>query len=71
MAILSNKELRDMSSEKRMEKLTELRVELRKLNSMTKAGGSIDNPSKIKEIRKAIARVLTITNEERIRGKDA
>lgn len=60
-----------MSSEKRMEKLTELRVELRKLNSMSKAGGSIDNPSKIKEIRKTIARILTITNEERIRGKEA
>lgn len=71
MAILRNKELRDMSSEKRMEKLTELRVELRKLNSMSKAGGSIDNPSKIKEIRKTIARILTITNEERIRGKEA
>ncbi len=64
MPFLRLNEMREMSSEKRMEKLTELRTELRKLTSMTKAGGSVDNPMMIREIRKAIARILTIQKEK-------
>lgn len=70
MPFLRSKEIRDMPSEKRMEKITELRNELRKLNSMTKAGGSVDNPSRIKEVRKAIARILTVQSEERLEARD-
>ena len=32
---------------------------------MIKAGGSIENTSRIRELRKAIARILTIENEEK------
>ncbi|OYT43577.1 50S ribosomal protein L29 [Candidatus Bathyarchaeota archaeon ex4484_40] len=32
---------------------------------MIKAGGTIENPSRIREIRKTIARILTVNNEER------
>ena len=64
MPFLRLNEMREMSSEKRMEKLTELRTELRKLTSMTKAGGSVDKPMMIREIRKAIARILTIQKEK-------
>jgi large subunit ribosomal protein L29 len=70
MPFLRSKEIREMPSEKRMEKITELRNELRKLNSMTKAGGSVDNPSRIKEVRKAIARILTVQSEERLEARD-
>jgi len=70
MPFLRSKEIREMPSEKRMEKITELRNELRKLNSMTKAGGSVDNPSRIKEVRKAIARILTVQSEERFEARD-
>jgi len=41
-------EMREMSNEKRAAKFIELRTELRKLTSMTKSGGSIDNPSRIR-----------------------
>jgi len=68
MPFLRLQEMREMSKEKRMEKLTELQTELRKLTSMTKSGGSIDNPSRIKELRKAIARILTIQGETEIGG---
>lgn len=64
MPFLRLNEIREMSLEKRMEKLTELRTELRKLISMNKAGGSVDNPMMIKEIKKAIARILTIQKEK-------
>ncbi len=55
-----------MSSEKRAEKVVELRGELSRLRSMIKVGGSIDNPSRVKEIKRAIAKILTVENEERM-----
>jgi large subunit ribosomal protein L29 len=65
MAILRLKDIRDMSSEKRKEKITEFRTELARLKTMVEAGGSIDNPAQIRELRKTIARILTIEAEEK------
>ncbi len=65
MPILRIKDIRAMSSKERKEKITELRTELARLRTMVKAGGSIDNPSRIRELRKTIARILTIETEER------
>jgi large subunit ribosomal protein L29 len=64
MPILRIKNIRDMSSEERKEKIAELQTELARLKTMVKAGGSIDNPSRIRELRKTIARILTIETEE-------
>jgi large subunit ribosomal protein L29 len=58
-----------MSPQEREKRVIELRTELVRLKTMVKAGGSIDNPSRIPELRKTIARILTIENEER-RGKE-
>jgi large subunit ribosomal protein L29 len=66
MAILRKKEIRTMSSEDRRKKISELRTELVRLRTMVKAGGSIENPSRIRELRKTIARLLTIENEPKI-----
>lgn len=66
MAILRLKEIREMSSEKRQEKVNEFRTELARLKTMVAAGGSIDNPSQIRELRKTIARILTIETEEQL-----
>jgi len=66
MPILRNKEIRAMSSEDRKNKIVELQTELVRLKTMVKAGGSIDNPSRIRELRKTIARLLTIENEPKI-----
>ena len=65
MAILRSKEIREMSSEKRQEKVSELRTELARLKTMVAAGGSIDNPTQIRALRKTIARILTIEAEEK------
>jgi large subunit ribosomal protein L29 len=54
-----------MSSRQREEKISELRTELARLRTMVKAGGSVDNPSRIRELRKTIARILTIETGER------
>lgn len=64
MAILRLKDIRDMSSEQRKEKINELRTELARLKTMVEAGGSIDNPTQIREIRKTIARLLTVESEK-------
>ena len=69
MAILRLKDIRDMSSEKRKEKITEFRTELARLKTMVEAGGSIDNPAQIRELRKTIARILTVEAEEK-RGNE-
>ncbi len=65
MPILRVKDIRSMSSEDRRKKLTELRTELARLKTTVKAGGAIENPSRLRELRKAVARILTIENEER------
>jgi len=61
--IIRVKDIRDMSPEDREKKLNELQTELVRLKTMVKAGGSVDNPARIRELRKAVARILTIQNE--------
>ena len=71
MPIMRLKEINDMSSEERAKKILELRAELSRLRTMISAGGAVDNPARIRELRKAIAKTLTIEREEKlgIRGK--
>jgi len=56
MAILKTKEIRKMGKEDKEIKLKELKLELMKSKGKISQGGS----SKIKEIKKTIARLLTI-----------
>ena len=63
MPILRVKEIRGMSHEDRLKRLGELRTELVRLKTMVKAGGALENPARVHELRKTIARVLTIDNE--------
>jgi len=61
--ILRVKEIRDLSHEDRQKRLKELQTELMRLKTMIKAGGSIENPARVRQLRKTIARILTIENE--------
>ena len=54
-----------MSSEERTNKISELRAELMKLRTTARAKGSIENPDAPKQIRRTIARILTVENEEK------
>jgi len=63
MAILRLKEISAMSTEDRTKKLGELRAELSRMRTMIHAGGAVENPTRVRELRKAIARILTIENE--------
>jgi len=58
------KELRERSSEELNKSLSDLEEQLFKLR-FQKSTGQIENPVKIREVRKDIARVLTVINERR------
>ena len=66
MPIIRLKDIRDLSPEERKKRVTELQTELVRLRTMTKAGGSIENTARIKELRKTIARILTIDREAQL-----
>ncbi|MBM3291367.1 50S ribosomal protein L29 [Candidatus Bathyarchaeota archaeon] len=66
MPIIRMDELREMSPEKRIEKLEELKTELSKMRTLINAGGSIENPGRIKGLKKAIAKIETVMNQEKV-----
>jgi large subunit ribosomal protein L29 len=70
MPIIRLKDIREMSSEDREKRVMELRTELLRLKTMVKAGGAVDNPARVRELRKAIARILTVENEESRAGEE-
>ncbi|MEM3926937.1 MAG: 50S ribosomal protein L29 [Desulfurococcaceae archaeon] len=60
-------EIRKMNMEERLRRLNELRLELVKLRLQAKMG-LLKDTSKIRNIRRDIARILTIMNEEKHKG---
>ena len=66
MPILRLKAIRNMSTEERARKISELRTELARLKTMARAGGAVENPARIRNLRKTIAQLLTIENEEKL-----
>jgi len=61
------KELRKLKPEDLNSQLQELKLELMKELSNVKMGRPVKNPGKIKEIKKNIARILTIKRELKAR----
>jgi large subunit ribosomal protein L29 len=51
-----------MLPEERTKKVTELRAELTSIRTSVKAGGTVDNPARIGELRRTVARLLTAEN---------
>lgn len=68
MAIIRMKEIREMKEEELNKRLSELRLELMKEMGNVKMGRPIKNPGKIRELKRAIARILTLKRE---RSKNA
>ncbi len=65
MALLKTKEIREMGKENREKKLKELKLELVK----SKANVSKKGSAKTKEIKKIIARILTINKSQEPKKK--
>jgi large subunit ribosomal protein L29 len=64
VTVLHPEEIRDMTPAERAAELEDLETELLNDKAVKAAGGAPENPGRIKEIRKAIARIKTIQREE-------
>ena len=61
------KDIRERSDDELRKTLSDLEEQLFKLR-FQKSTGQIENPIKIREVRKDIARVLTVINERQAEG---
>jgi len=64
MAILKMKKMRELSEKELNERLRELRLDLSKEIASSEVGGTVKSPGRIKEIRRTIARILTVKSEK-------
>jgi large subunit ribosomal protein L29 len=62
--VLSADEIRSMSPEERIKLLNELKLELARLRTQARMG-ILTNVARIRIVRKNIARILTVINEEK------
>lgn len=67
MAILKMKKIRELSEKEVGERMRELKLELSKERASS-AIGTVKNPGRIREIRRTIARLLTLAQSKKKRG---
>ncbi|MCD4800009.1 MAG: 50S ribosomal protein L29 [Methanococcoides sp.] len=63
MAILRTKEIRDMTPHEREDELMKIRGELIRERALASAGGAPDNPGRVGELRRTVAKIKTIQHE--------
>ena len=66
MRQLKNKDIRDLSTAELMKKIAEYKEELFNLR-FNQATGNLEKPSRIKELRKLVARMKTILRERELK----
>lgn len=64
MTLLHPAEIRDMTPAERQAELGDLETDLLNEKSVLAAGGAPENPGRIRELRRTIARIKTIQQEE-------
>lgn len=64
---MTSKELRELTNEELVAKIDEYKEELFNLR-FSQATGSLEKPARIKELRKAVARIKTILRERELQG---
>jgi large subunit ribosomal protein L29 len=62
-------ELQALKEDALTKQLVDLRKELMKINAQVASGTVPKSPGSIKKIKKQIARILTLTNQRRIKTK--
>jgi len=68
MAILRKKEMRALEEGALDSKMSDLRDELNSELGAVAAGGRASNPGRIKELRRTIARILTLKRERSVKA---
>ena len=66
MAIIKKSKIREMTDSELSAKLFEFQKELNSERGMLASGGRTSNPGKISELRRSVARVLTIMQERKL-----
>jgi len=66
MAGLSAKEIRELTPVERQKRLEELYKEMSSIRVDVATGGGTENPYKIRNVRRTIARILTVEREEEL-----
>jgi len=69
MALIKTKELRGMDEKTMSNKLVELKNELISINAQIAMGTVPENPGKVKEIKRTIAKILTVKKQMEGEGK--
>ncbi|MFB6282061.1 MAG: 50S ribosomal protein L29 [Haloferacaceae archaeon] len=64
MTIVHPEELRDMTPAEREAELEEIEAELLNAKAVQAAGGAPENPGRIGELKRTVARIKTIQREE-------
>jgi large subunit ribosomal protein L29 len=64
VTILHAAEIRDMTPAERSAELEDLETELLNAKAVQAAGGAPENPGRVSEMKKTIARIKTIQREE-------
>ncbi len=68
MRLMKIKEIRESSNEVILKKIEEYKVELFNLR-ISQATGTLEKPSRIRELRKQVARMKTILRERELKGE--
>lgn len=63
---MSNQEIRDLSNEEILKKIEEYKEELFNLR-FSQATGNLEKPSRIRELRKLVARMKTVLRERELK----
>jgi len=63
MSIFRIDEIRKMSERERKEELESLRMDLMRERGIIATGGAPENPGRVREIRRTIARIKTVEGE--------
>ena len=66
---MTNKEIRELTNEEIVTKISEYKEELFNLR-FSQATGNLEKPSRIKELRKLVARMKTILRERELSVKE-
>lgn len=67
---MNAKEIRKLTPAERKKKLNDLYNEMSTIRIESATGGGTENPYRIRNVRKAIARILTIEHEKEMEGSE-
>ncbi len=63
MALTKAKDIRELSADERLKRLRDLKQESMNLR-LQRSAGTLENPARFKQVRREIAQILTISNDQ-------